>query len=67
MTFDRSIQYDRLTRDYRMELNGEFVGYAPNFHSAELQLDQMIFDALIYSVVYEQTDQQPSDALPAAT
>lgn len=51
--FEKSIQFDRLTKDYKMELNGAFVGYAPNYHSAEVQLDQMIFDALIYSVVYQ--------------
>lgn len=60
MTYDRTIQFDRQTRDYAMYLDGEFVGYAPNYHSAEVQLDQMIFDALIYSVVYE----SPPDPLP---
>lgn len=63
--FEKSIKYDRETRDYRMELNGEFVGYARTYQEAEVTLDQLVFDALIYKVVYEPApanDTQPAVA-----
>lgn len=44
--FTREIKYDRLTKDYKMTLDGEFVGYAASYHAAEVELDQLVFDLL---------------------
>jgi hypothetical protein len=44
--FTREIKYDRLTKDYAMTLNGEFVGYAASYHAAEIELDRLAFELL---------------------
>ena len=42
----KSIQYDRENRDYAMRLDGELVGFARNYHEAEIELDRLVFDLL---------------------
>lgn len=42
----KTITYDRLTGDYKMELDGEFVGYAACYHSAEIDLDRLAFEQI---------------------
>ena len=42
----KEIRYDRETRDYAMYINGEVVGYAPNYHDAEVRLDAIVYDML---------------------
>jgi hypothetical protein len=42
--YEKSIQYDRDTRDYAMYLDGELVGFARTYHEAEVTLDQLIFE-----------------------
>lgn len=44
--YQKSISYDRETRDYAMYLDGELVGFARNYHEAEVTLDQLVFDLL---------------------
>lgn len=36
-----SIEYDRITHDYAMTVNGEYVGSAPSYPAAELILNQL--------------------------
>lgn len=45
-TFEKSIRYDRETRDFAMYLDGEMVGYARTYHDAESALDQLAYDLL---------------------
>ena len=45
-TFEKSIRYDRITRDYRAELDGQLIGYYPSYHAAEVALDQVAYDLL---------------------
>lgn len=47
-TFEKSIRYDRTTRDYAMYLDGELVGFARTYHEAEVSLDQVAFDRLTH-------------------
>lgn len=54
--YERSITYDRLTKDFKMELNGEFVGYAPNFHSAEVELNRVAYEMLTHGDFATATD-----------
>ncbi len=42
----KEIAYDRETRDYAMYLDGELVGFARNYHEAEIQLDQFVFELM---------------------
>lgn len=42
----KTITYDRLTGDYKMYLNGEFVGYAACYHVAEVELDRLAYEQL---------------------
>lgn len=44
--FDKQITYDRESRDYRMELDGELVGFARSYHTAEVALDQLVFELI---------------------
>lgn len=45
-TTTKEIVFDRETRDYAMYLNGEFVGYAPCYHVAEVELDRLAYERL---------------------
>jgi non-canonical (house-cleaning) NTP pyrophosphatase len=42
----KTITYDRLTGDYKMELDGEFVGYEATYHLAEIELDRLAYEQL---------------------
>jgi hypothetical protein len=42
--YRKDIVYDRETHDYAMYLDGELVGFARNYHEAEVTLDQLIFE-----------------------
>ncbi len=44
--YEKSIRYDRETRDYAMYLDGELVGFARNYHEAEVTLDQLVFELM---------------------
>ena len=44
--YEKSIQYDRATRDYAMYVNGELVGYAATYHDAEVELDYLVSDLI---------------------
>lgn len=44
--YQKEIQYDCETHDYAMYLNGELVGFARNYHEAEITLDQLIFELM---------------------
>lgn len=43
----KEIVYNRATRDYAMYLDGELMGFERTYHSAEVQLDQLVFDMLM--------------------
>lgn len=42
----KTITYDRETRDFRMELDGEFVGYARTYHEAVIELDRLVLELI---------------------
>ena len=42
----KEIVYDRETRDYAMYLDGELVGFARNYHEAEVTLDQLALELI---------------------
>lgn len=44
--YQKEIVYDRETKDFRMELDGEFIGFARTYHEAEVTLDGIVFDLL---------------------
>ncbi len=44
--YEKSIQYDRTTRDYACYLGGELVGFERTYHAAEVYLDQLVFELL---------------------
>ena len=44
--YEKTIQYDRETRDYAMYVNGELVGYAATYHAAEVELDYLVTDLI---------------------
>lgn len=44
--YRKEIVYDRETRDYAMYLDGELVGFARNYHEAEIALDQLVFELM---------------------
>lgn len=44
--YQKEIQYDRETHDYAMYLDGELVGFARNYHEAEVALDQLFFELM---------------------
>lgn len=41
--YKREIKFDRESRDFAMYLEGEFVGYAANYHEAEIELDRLAY------------------------
>lgn len=45
-TYEKTITYDH--GDYRAELDGRLIGYYPNNHSAEVALDQLVYDMLTH-------------------
>lgn len=45
-TYEKSIQYDRSTRDYRMKLNDRLIGFASTYHEAEVHLDELVYALL---------------------
>ena len=45
----KEIEYDRITGDFKMVLDGEFVGYAATWHDAENKLDDLIYTRLKHS------------------
>lgn len=47
---ERSIQYDRETKDFRAELNGEVVGYFKSYIEAEEALDALVYEQLTHGV-----------------
>ena len=49
-TFDKSIRYDRETRDFAAYLNGELIGYFGKYSDAENALDQVAYDQLMDGV-----------------
>lgn len=65
MAYEKSIQFDRYTRDYRLLLNGEFVGYARNYHEGEIQLDQLVFELMTHGGADDvPTDNPDVDSTP---
>lgn len=40
----KHIAYDRLTKDYAMHFDGQFIGYAPTYHDAETTLDRVAYE-----------------------
>ena len=42
----KEIVYDRETRDFSLWLDGELVGFARNYHEAEVTLDQLALELI---------------------
>lgn len=42
----KSIEYDRITKDFRAELDGVHVGYFRSYHEAERALNSRMFEEL---------------------
>jgi hypothetical protein len=51
----KTITYDRLTKDFRMELDGEYVGHARTRTEAEVELDRLALE-LISAARFIQAD-----------
>jgi hypothetical protein len=52
--YEKSIKYDRATRDFALYLNDDLVGFAASYHEGEIILDRLVFELL--------SDAQPADA-----
>lgn len=44
--FDKSISYDH--GDYKMTLDGRYIGHRATYHDAEVALDQTVFEMLTH-------------------
>ncbi len=44
--YQKEIKYDRETRDFACYLDGELVGFARNYHEAEILLDNLVFELM---------------------
>lgn len=44
--YEKSIIYDRETRDFAMYLNGELVGFARTYQEAETTLDNLVYELI---------------------
>lgn len=42
----KTITWDRETKDFRMELDGEYVGHARTKHEAEIELDRLALELI---------------------
>lgn len=42
----KSIEYDRESHDYKLTLDGQFIGYARSYVDGEATLDRIILDRL---------------------
>jgi hypothetical protein len=47
-TFEKSIQYDRTTKDYAAYLDGQLIGLYSSHHAAEVALDQVSYERLTH-------------------
>jgi hypothetical protein len=47
--FEKSIRYDRITRDFRAELDGQLIGFYSSYHAAEETLDDAAYARLTHS------------------
>lgn len=58
MTCTKSITYDRSTRDYRMELDGRYVGHRSTYSQADHALTDMVYEMLTHgdTMTAEQLD-----------
>lgn len=45
-TITKEIRYSRLTKDYDMYLDGEYVGSEASYHAAEVELDRLAYEQL---------------------
>ena len=45
-TLERSIEYDRETRDFRATLDGNYIGHFSSYHAAEVALDTVALDLI---------------------
>jgi len=43
---ERSIRYDRETRDFAAYVDGILIGFYPNYHAAEVACDAYVFEAM---------------------
>lgn len=56
MALPKTITYDPITRDYRMELDGLFIGYARNQREADMTLNQTAYEWLTHGYTATQMD-----------
>ena len=46
-TLDKSIQYDRASKDFKAELDGQLIGFFGSYHAAEVELNRVAYERLI--------------------
>lgn len=51
--FEKSIRYDRETRDFRATLDDNLIGYFATYHDAEVALDQVAYDQLMDGIALQ--------------
>ena len=43
---NRTISYDRATRDFRAEVDGILIGFYGSYHAAEVACDEYVYQSL---------------------
>jgi hypothetical protein len=46
--FEKEIRYSRITRDFDLYIDGQYVGSRSSYHEAEVALDEIILDKLTH-------------------
>lgn len=59
-TYEKSIEYDPESKDFRMMLDGELVGFGRTYHEAETTLDRLVFELISGTYFSSPTPKPPS-------
>lgn len=59
-TYEKSIEYDPESKDFRMMLDGELVGFGRTYHEAETTLDRLVFELISDTYFSSPTPKPPS-------
>lgn len=60
----KTISYDRASKDFRAELDGELVGYFGSYHEAEVELDRLVSEQLSRQVYARPAEEVEMVAAP---
>lgn len=44
--YQRTIQYDRITKDFAAYVDGVLIGFFASYHAAELACDEYVYETL---------------------